>query len=158
MAQDINVKQIEFLQAYISRLQDYKAFTMGGGALIDKRLREIVHDIDSSVDGVTGMVSSSQRVCENLESRYNYATNECGEMSREVIGYSDRKAESKMDELEELSNKIRRDVQDFHAKMERMGQTTSTYARETISLLDNSNRFLMQFAQSLEQAVNIKIK
>lgn len=153
---DINVKEIELLRVYSSKLRDFRNWNVGRAILIDRQLRKIREDYDEILKESERYQRLGEDANRYLQSRYDNAISEFGEECRTYVGSSDREMNSKCELLNERVDRLRQTIQTLQVKLENAGQKTKNFSLQALTNVDSSCQYIEGIVQALEDAKNIK--
>lgn len=132
---DIDVKELAVLNAYSSKLNDFKAGTTAVGVLIDIQIRKIQEDLSKKQREAINSAHFVEEQAHRVISRYGYALSQC-DNARPYIGETDLECKDKIKDAEELVEKINEKIQELKTELENAGLYTKNFCLQVLNMTE----------------------
>lgn len=155
MAADVQVKEIDILKLYSSKMNGLRNDSIALAIALDVQIHKIIEDYNKVLSEIERMLSSAESDCDFLVNRYNRAILLCGEEARPTIGNSDLEAQQKLELLRIQAESVRNTVRNLQMKLQNAGLKTQNYAAQMDTLANTCISYVNRYAEVLQQSENI---
>ena len=156
MANDVNVTEIDVLKAYSRKLHELCAGGIAVAIRLDCQLHKIQEDYENRLHSLQRLLDNSVEDYKAIQSRYQSAITACGEESRDVIGYTDIEAQSKVEAMRSRVAMVRNNIQRLQTLLQNAGNKTKNYQLQMNNMTDNCRAFIKRETTLLEQYKDLK--
>jgi len=146
---DIDVKQIDILRTYTSKLGDFKTGCTVVGALIDKQIRSIKDDVASTANDARVALEYSADYVDEVTRRYDRALSKCNN-ARAYIGETDLECKSMYSEAEVLKTQIDGHIRDLMTELDNAGLHTKNFCLQVLNMVDGCQTQMNNNISALE--------
>ena len=146
---DINVKEIEVLRAYCSKLNDFKSGTSAVGLLVARQIDNIKDDLKGRQREAQQFMDSVEEKANSVISRYDYALDKCPS-ARNLIGETDLDCKAKIHEAEEIMQSIKYKMRKLDTELENARQHTKNFCLQVINMTDSCQNQMNRTITALE--------
>lgn len=147
---DIHVKELSVLNAYSSKLNDFKAGTIAVGALLDRQIRKIKDDLSNKKNQAVNSMHFVEDEADKVISRYDYALRQC-ENARPYIGETDFECKGKIKDAEQLAERINDKIRQLNTELENAGLYTKNFCLQVANMTDACRNKMQQNIVALEE-------
>ena len=156
MAADVQVKEIDILKLYSSKMNGLRNDSINLAMLLDRQIREMKEDYDEILSIANRLQQNAKDDTRTIQERYQRAIDLCGENAREVIGTDDMQAEQKNEIMQVRYESIKHNIQNLQMKLKNAGLKTQNYAAQMDTLANTCISYVNRYAEVLQQSENIK--
>ena len=156
MAADVQVKEIDILKLYSSKMNGLRNDSINLAMLLDRQIREMKEDYDEILSIANRLQQNAKDDTRTIQERYQRAIDLCGENAREVIGTDDMQAEQKNEIMQVRYESIKYNIQNLQMKLKNAGLKTQNYAAQMDTLANTCISYVNRYAEVLQQSENIK--
>ena len=147
MAADVDISRLEVVREYNSKLRKFRVVALACGALIDKQIRRIKHQLEEKKKISNSYLTQGMTHQRYMTNRYKPIRME-SILYSEVAGDTDRQIDAKIITLGAAVNEYNRMIEDLNNKMTEIGQRTKTFC----TILDSET---MSCNQKMEEMIAI---
>lgn len=156
MAADVQVKEIDILKLYSSKMNGLRNDSIKLAMLLDRQIRKMKEDYDEILSIANRLQQNAKDDTRTIQERYQRAIDLCGENAREVIGTDDMQAEQKNEIMQVRYESIKHNIQNLQMKLKNAGLKTQNYAAQMDTLANTCISYVNRYAEVLQQSENIK--
>lgn len=156
MAADVQVKEIDILKLYSSKMNGLRNDSIKLAMLLDRQIRKMKEDYDEILSRANRLQQNAKDDTRTIQERYQRAIDLCGEDAREVIGMDDMQAEQKNEIMQVRYESIKHNIQNLQMKLKNAGLKTQNYAAQMDTLANTCISYVNRYAEVLQQSENIK--
>lgn len=147
---DIDVKELAVLNAYSSKINDFKTGTTAVGALIDRQIRKIKDDLANKKNQASNSMNFVEEQADKVISRYDYALGKC-ENARLYIGETDLECKSKIKDAELIVERINDKIRQLSTELENAGLHTKNFCLQVLNMTEACQNKMKQNITALEE-------
>ena len=156
MAADVQVKEIDILKLYSSKMNGLRNDSIALAVLLDRQIRKMIEDYDEVLAAMQREAESAEGACRDVERRYERAFFLCGEGARPIVGNSDMEAQQKLELLKTKMDMTRNTIQNLQMKLKNAGLKTQNYAARMDTLADACISYVNRYAEKLQEYKDLK--
>lgn len=148
--EDINVKDIEALKLYKSKLGEFNNGCTAIGALIDVQIRRIKEDLNRRLNSSRNIFRKAEDDAKGVIRRYETALSRC-ENARHYIGETDLECKQKIQEAKIVQEQIESQIQRLRIELENTGLQTKNFCLQVCNMVDSCQSHLDTNIMGIEQ-------
>lgn len=146
---DINVKEIEVLRAYCSKLNDFKTGTSAVGLLVARQIDKIKDDLKDRQRVAQQFMDFVEEKANSVISRYDYALDKCPS-ARGQIGETDLDCKANIRKAEDIMQSIKGKIRQLDTELENAQQHTKNFCLQVINMTDSCQNQMNRTITALE--------